>query len=126
MTSGGYGSYSSRVTVRQYRSWIHAEQDDGTSYYGRCFGNRLQFDVYSGWTFAGTQNGTVTTSNWSSWNREPRRWGRGPWGQPYPAYEVEAAAPSAVAPAPTPGTHASRATFTWTTWYGAGSETWTR
>jgi hypothetical protein len=122
MTSGGRGSYSATVHVRQYRSWIQAEQDDGTSYYGRCYGNRLQFDVYSGWSFVGTQNGTISSygtswggSSWNSrWSRERSRWD----------YSTEAAAAPYAAPAP--GTSSARASFTWSTWYGSGRETWTR
>ncbi len=111
MTSPSRQSYSATVYVRQYGSWIHAEQDDGTSYYGRCIGNRVTFDVYSGYHFAGTQSGTVSaTANGVSWRP------RGFWTE----NGLEAAA------APAPGTGAARATFNWTTWYGAGRETWTR
>jgi hypothetical protein len=121
-TSGGSGSYSSRVTVRQYRSWIQADQDDGTSYYGRCYGNRLQFDVYSGWTFAGTQNGTIssTGTSWggSSWNS--------PWGRERGGWDYSTEAAAAPAAAPAPGTSGGRASFTWSTWYGSGRETWSR
>jgi hypothetical protein len=123
MTTGGRGSYSAQVTVRQYRSWIQAEQDDGTSYYGRCIGNQLQFDVYSGWTFAGIQNGTISSSTWRPTSRStwPRRWST---EQGSGDYSAEAAAAPAAAPAP--GTSGARASFTWSTWYGSGSETWTR
>ncbi len=111
MTSPTRQSYSATVTVRQYRSWIQAEQDDGTSYYGRCIGNRLTFDVYSGYQFVGTQSGTVSaTNNGVSWRP------RGFWTE----NGLEAAA------APAPGSSGARASFTWTTWYGSGRETWTR
>lgn len=123
MTSGG--TYSARVYVRQYQSWIHAEQDDGTSYYGRCIGNQVQLDVYAGWQFAGIQNGTITTSSWggSSWDRGRRGWPRGSWDRSAELGAAEAVAPAA---APAPGVGGTRVSFTWTTWYGSGAETWTR
>lgn len=109
-TSGrGSSSYSASVQVRQYRSYLYAQQDDGTSYYGRCYGTRLQFDVYAWSRFVGYQDGWISSG--------PR-----PLSGP-PSYEAPAAA--AAPPPPENGT-GTRATFTWSTWYGSGSETWTR
>jgi hypothetical protein len=116
MTTGSRQSYSASVTVRQYRSWIQAEQDDGTSYYGRCVGNRLTFDVYSGYQFAGTQSGTITAPASGSGNGLSRSSRGGFWAEP--AYEAAAA--------PAPSTGSARARFNWNTWYGSGNETWTR
>jgi hypothetical protein len=101
-TTGGY--YSASVYVRQYRSWIQADQDDGTSYYGQCLGTRLQFDMYYGYQYLGRQYGTIT----SGLRLTPVPL------QPYP-----------LAPSP-PGAGAIRADFTWTTWFGSGTETWNR
>jgi hypothetical protein len=115
-SSGAYGasrSYSTTVSVRQFRSWIQAQQDDGTSYYGQCLGNRLQFDMYNGLQYIGRQDGTVYGSSWFA---------------PGPLYgdAVQPAAGAAPAPGSSyiarPGLSAS---FTWTSWYGSGSETWT-
>ena len=116
MTTGSRQSYSASVTVRQYRSWVQAEQDDGTSYYGRCVGNRLTFDVYSGYQFVGTQSGTIgaATASSNGLSRWPRSGGF--WSES--AYEA------AAAPAPSYGS--GRATFNWNTWYGSGRETWTK
>lgn len=97
-TTGGY--YSASVYVRQYRSWIQASQDDGTSYYGQCLGTRLQFDMYYGYQYLGRQYGTITG-------------GYGP-------------TPVGYAVAPSPGAWNIRADFTWTTWFGSGTETWSR
>ncbi len=116
MTTGSRQSYSSSVTVRQYRSWIQAEQDDGTSYYGRCIGNRLTFDVYSGYQFAGTQSGTIGATSSRTSNGLSRSSRGGFW--------AESATEAAATPAPI--ANSARATFNWTTWYGSGRETWTR
>jgi hypothetical protein len=118
--SGGRRSYSATVYVRQYRSYIYAEQDDGTSYYGKCTGSQLQLDVYAGSRFVGYQDGWITTG--------PRPLGGGPRYEPQPfgadsLYEPPAAA---AAPPPPGGSTSARATFTWSTYYGSGSETWTR
>jgi hypothetical protein len=110
-SSGGYRAYSATVYVRQYRSWIQAQQDDGTSYYGRCSGDRLQFDMYHGSRYIGSQSGTI-------------------YGGPWPAlphlYGDPADDSSYFAPSPRyPGWRTSLwASFTWTAWYASGTETW--
>jgi len=109
-TSSPFNSYSASVYVRQYRTWIQAQQNDGTSYYGQCIGNQLQFDVYNGYQFMGRQYGTITG-----------------FGPPVPVpYSGDAAAPSAAAAPPPPGGSNLRASFSWTTFYGSGTESWSR
>ncbi len=118
--SGSSRSYTATVSVRQFRTWIQAQQDDGTAYYGQCLGNRLVFDMYNGSLYVGRQEGTIYGSTW---------YAPGPlYGDPLlPA----AGAPSAMAPAPwgTPSTYIARpalyAGFSWTSTYGSGTETWT-
>ena len=120
-TSGGYRPYTSTVYVRQYRIWIQAQQDDGTSYYGQCIGNRLQLDVYRGYQYVGRQSGTVSGNYWP-----------GPvplYGDPGQPYAAPAAicGPPLCDPVPPPyGGSSLQAYFTWRTWYGSGSETWTK
>src|SRR5581483_8134814 len=55
---GGSSSYSATVSVRQFHRYLPAIQDDGTSYYGMCTGSQVQFDVYSGYQYAGRQYGS--------------------------------------------------------------------
>jgi predicted lipoprotein with Yx(FWY)xxD motif len=108
-TTGGYRSYSASVYVRQYGAWVYGQQDDGTGYYGRCTGNRLQLDVYRGYQYVGRQSGTVSGTYYP---------------YPYPYGDV----PPYAAPAAPPPSAGSglRADFVWTTVYGSGSETWLR
>lgn len=109
-TTGGSRSYTASVYVRQYRSWIQAQQDDGTGYYGQCVGSRLQLDIYSGYQYVGRQYGTITSGSWLT---------------PLPLYDdwiLPYAAPSA----PSPVRRGIQANFTWTTWFGSGAETWYR
>jgi len=105
---GGSSSYSATVSVRQFHRYLQAIQDDGTSYYGMCTGSQVQFDVYSGYQYAGRQYGSFTGST--------RR---------YPDPLSSDAAPTYAVPAPIGG-GSQRGSFTWSTWYGSGSETWTR
>ena len=111
-TSGQRRSYSASVYVQQYRSYIYAQQDDGTSYYGRCVGSQLQFDVYAGYRFVGYQDGSISGDRLRLGGTPPS--------------EAPTGAPSAVAPPPPDGGTGARATFTWSTWYGWGTETWTK
>jgi hypothetical protein len=115
-TTGGFRTYSSYVLVRQYRSWIQAVQDDGTSYYGQCLGTRLQFDVYNGTQYVGRQTGSITGNYYRPY----------PYPYPVPLYGDSAAstAPAPAAPYFYPSDRNMRATFTWTTIWGSGTETW--
>jgi hypothetical protein len=115
LSSGGYRSYSATVYVRQFRSWIQAQQDDGTSYFGRCLGGRLNFDMYHGHQYVGRQTGTISG---------------GPYLAPVPLYGDFGdfsdapnlyAAPGSWYPG---GRTNLRASFTWTSWYASGTETW--
>jgi hypothetical protein len=89
--------------------YIYGQQDDGTSYYGRCIGSQLRFDVYSNGRFVGRQTGSVSGS--------------------YAAYSPSADG-STVSPyyaAPPPGGGGSqRATFSWRSIWGSGYENWRR
>src|SRR5687767_6875220 len=113
-TSGRSGAYSATVYVRQYRSWVHAQQDDGTAYFGRCLGSSLQFDMYDGYQYVGRQAGTISTT----------------WLAPDPMpldFPVPYAAPSPWATPtawPPYGRGSLSIRFTWTSWYGSGAETW--
>jgi hypothetical protein len=63
-------TYTARVQVRQYGSWLQIDQpEDNVSYYGRCFGNSIELDVYSGGRFTGYENGTVQAGQYGG---EPR------------------------------------------------------
>jgi hypothetical protein len=116
--TGGYRPYSSSVFVRQYRSWIQAIQNDGTSYYGQCIGTRLLFDVYQGNQYVGRQSGTVSAIYWPA-----------PMplyaGQTYPA-PAAICAPPVCDPVPPYGGSSMQASFSWATRYGSGTETWTK
>jgi hypothetical protein len=112
-------SYSATVTVSQYGVWIRADQNDGNSYYGQCIGNRVQFDVYNGFQYVGRQYGTITGYRVLTPVPLYPNYGPGP--------DVYAApAPSAAAPPPPGGGSGLSVTFTWATYYGSGTETWTR
>jgi hypothetical protein len=110
-TSPGYRTYSAYVQVRQYRSWIHAQQDDGTSYYGQCIGSRILFDVYNAYQYVGRQSGNV-----SGYYRPI----------PYPAHLYDDSPAYSMPPAVTvpSGGSTMRASFTWSSFYGSGAETW--
>src|SRR5581483_5610748 len=87
-----------------------AQQDDGASYYGQCAGNRLMFDMYNGYQYVGRQYGTIYSG--SRLTPVPLPGGASPFAAPAP---------------PPPGrTGALWASFTWTAWFGSGSETWTQ
>lgn len=52
--------YDATVYVRQFRGWVQVEQpQDGVSYYGVCWGDTVQLDVYYQGRFVGYQDGTV-------------------------------------------------------------------
>jgi len=54
-------TYATRLVVRQYGSYLVAEQSaDGISYYGVCSGDRVEFDAYTGDSYVGVQTGTVS------------------------------------------------------------------
>ena len=110
-TTPDYRPYSAYVYVRQYRSWILAQQDDGTGYYGQCLGNRILFDVYNGYAYVGRQSGTV-----SGYFR--------PVPLPGRLYDDSAVAPYSMPPVTVPSTNPLRASFTWSSFYGSGAETW--
>ncbi len=107
-TSPSNTPYFMSVYVRQYRTWIQALQDDGTGYYGQCIGSRLNFDIYQGNQYVGRQTGTVTGSSWI---------------YPVPLYRDFGPYAAPAAPAP-PGSANLRAAFTWTAYFGSGTETW--
>jgi hypothetical protein len=120
-SSSGYRSYSATVYVRQFRSWIQAQQDDGTSYFGRCLGSRLDFDMYQGARYVGRQTGIVSSGTWlapatlygdfGDFSDAPSLYtAPGSWYPGYPGYYGGRARLSA--------------SFTWTAWYASGSETW--
>src|SRR5262249_53570842 len=92
--SGPIGPYSANVNVRQYHSWTQAQQDDGTSYYGQCTANRLQFDVYMGNQFIGRESGMIVGPGLV----RPLALPGGPLG-PAGTAQPDASAP-AIAPAP--------------------------
>lgn len=73
-------NYSASLQVQQYGQWLQAQQQQGGStlqYYGRCNGNSIQLDVYSGGQFIGYQYGNVDWGgrigamraqfNWNTW-----------------------------------------------------------
>ncbi len=104
-------SYSTNVSVRQFRSWVQAQQEDGISYYGQCQGNRLLFDMYLGYQYVGRQEGMIYGNTWFA---------------PGPLYDD--VTPPAASAAPAPGYVARPALwigFSWTSTYGSGTETWT-
>jgi len=111
-TAPSYATYSQYVVVRQYRNWIQALQDDGTGYYGQCNGSSLSFDVYQGYTFVGHQTGSIN----------------GPViYYPYPMPLADSSAPYASTPGgsmPSGGT--LRASFSWASLFGSGTESWQR
>lgn len=113
-------SYSATVYVRQFRTWVQGQQDDGMSYYGQCLGNRLLFDMYSGPHYVGRQEGMIYGNPW---------YAPGPlYGDP--AQPAAGGAPAAAA-APAPGATPYIARpglsigFSWTATFGSGTETWT-
>jgi hypothetical protein len=74
--------YHGQAQVSQFGPWLqNTETQAGsgavTSYYGRCQGNAIRFDVYQGSQFIGYQYGLVGWSprfglrvqfNWNTWD----------------------------------------------------------
>jgi hypothetical protein len=53
-------TYTARINVIQFGSWLQIQQpEDNIAYYGRCNGNTINLDVYSGGQFIGYEQGTL-------------------------------------------------------------------
>jgi hypothetical protein len=68
-------TYTARVQVYQYGNWLRIDQpEDNVSYYGRCNGNTIELDVYSGGRFTGYEYGTVQAGPYGGEQRVHARW----------------------------------------------------
>jgi hypothetical protein len=53
-------TYTARINVMQFGPWLQIQQpEDNIAYYGRCNGNTINLDVYSGGQFIGYEQGTL-------------------------------------------------------------------